>query len=121
LWPMPGCNHGVCGPRMAGNGPVGTACAGASDCQPGLDCVTPARDPKFTGGYCTLPNCNSLNGPCPSGSDCKDVDGTFYCLARCTDLHPDCRAGYGCCSGPGPSGGGLAWCSPASSILCLAN
>lgn len=103
---------------------VGAPCQGDADCG-GLQCVTETQDSRYVGGYCTLGNCDRVDAPCPSGSDCRgtarrgDVT-TMICLLRCGDVGlPACRDGYGCCSGGGPR---LipGWCSPTQSSLCRA-
>lgn len=112
----PACNRGVCGPKaVAGNQPIGAACAADADCQSG-QCLTEAEDKRFSGGYCTLKNCDKLGAACPTGSACKPIGPSSYiCLQTC-DAMRTCRAGYGCC-GPGPAIAG--WCSPKDSPVCM--
>ena len=116
---QPGCNHGVCGMKMPGSGAVGDPCVDGSDCQSGF-CAT---GDGFVGGYCTYAGCANQGGidPCPTGSKCWTLGASSYCLKDCatTTIMPDCRDGYACCGGPGPTGPN-GWCAPVQSFLCLA-
>jgi hypothetical protein len=116
----PGCNMGVCGPRAPGTGGVGDACNSGNQCATGM-CLNDIQSKLFFGGYCTIFDCNANGAVCPDGSACKDGgDGHQYCLKNCNpqlDIM-QCRQGYSCCSGPGPSGT-MGWCAPSQSSLCL--
>ncbi len=105
-----------------GAGAVGDACKANGDCATG-ECLTDLMSKMYFGGYCTRFDCDARNLACPAGSTCKPGgDGHQYCLRDCDPTlgEPQCRGGYGCCSGPGPVGN-LGWCAPMLSALCLAN
>ena len=116
-FPQAGCDHGICNIKMTGSHPVGDPCGGGSDCQTG-QCVTQLEAFGFVDGYCTVRQCDK-NLPCPKGSDCKPVNGAFYCLKGCPINQMTCRMGYRCCSGPGPALG-PGWCAPEQSTFCTA-
>lgn len=116
----PGCNMGTCGIRQLGTGAVGDSCDNGSQCATGM-CLGDVMSKLFFGGYCTVFDCNADGAACPEGSTCEPGgDGHMYCLKDCNPLLDimQCRTGYACCSGPGPTGM-KGWCAPSQSSLCL--
>lgn len=116
---QPGCNKGVCGQKQLGGGAVGDPCVDGFDCTSGF-CLSQAQG--FPGGYCAVAQC-AVPGPdiCPSGSTCVNPSGNGqdYCMKDCNPQQPgQCRDGYVCCGGPGPTGM-IGWCVPPNSSLCL--
>lgn len=100
------------GPDMAQQR-VGTACAGDSDCDPGLFCaksfgVGPPRV-DIPGGYCTL-DCS--NAACPANSVCVTFSFGKYCASSCPPDPCRTQSGYVCCD----EGGGAHACTPGG--LC---
>ncbi len=119
----PACNAGTCGPRQTG-GLVGASCVTDGDCQ-SRQCLTEAQDTRYVGGACTVKGCDQTGITCPAGSECKgqgQIDGktVAICVSKCEVMLGTnvCRAGYLCCSGPGPLRT-MGWCSPENSPLCL--
>lgn len=87
-------------PPPPGSQPVGAPCTSPSDCAEGT-CLNGTQawwQTDFTGGYCTLADCDE-NNPCPAGSDCFLVDEPSQattCLKSCM-TGPECgRTGYEC-------------------------
>jgi hypothetical protein len=95
---------------------VGDPCVDGSDCQSGF-CL---MGNGFVGGYCSVANC-AVPGPniCPAGSSCAAPgNGQDDCLKSCDPGAPNqCRDGYVCCGGPGPTTM-IGWCVPSTSFLC---
>ncbi len=86
----------------AGEGEVGDACEDFTHCGANAMCL------PWSGGYCTLSDCDSLfaqfSGPCPAGSLCVGIPDDrmsppyhWICLKECGSDN-DCRgsAGYSC-------------------------
>jgi hypothetical protein len=82
----------TCWPGMGGGGggttPIGGACTMDAQCAgTGAQCITASTWP---GGYCTIQGC-SAQSPCPSGSDCYQLQGGgSACFASCSSVS-DCR------------------------------
>jgi len=116
-----GGSDGATPPDLVAGGAVGDACSTGTDCATG-QCITPDASKLYFGGYCTVFDCDQKQQPCPTGSACKPGgDGRYYCLKDCDPMlnKQQCRTGYACCSGPGPTGN-MGWCAPTDSSLCLA-
>jgi hypothetical protein len=118
--PSPGCVDGVCAHKEHAIRDVGAPCTTGAECKTG-ECLTFAGSKLWPGGYCTISDCHIKDIACPAGSSCRDPgDGRGYCMKECDPaMRLQCRSeeGYGCCTGPGPSGK-LGWCSSLQSPLC---
>jgi hypothetical protein len=77
-------------------GVVGDPCTSNADCASGT-CLREADYSFYPGGYCTVRNCMSDGGSCPSGSRCLGggAIGSTGCFADCSPTQ-SCRGGYRC-------------------------
>ncbi len=131
IYPIPGCNGGLCGGKMTlpGAGQIGAPCASDVDCATGsgLQCLTEADSQAFyKAGMCTVLQCDLKNIGCPTGSDCVDSGlpgavATFVCLPSCaSSAQPGvCRDGYACCFRPASSAPPpVYYCTPSIAYYC---
>lgn len=85
-------------------GQAGTKLVG-QDCTDFTQCATKAMCLPWTGGYCSISDCDSyggFSGPCPAGAACVPLPDTRFsmskhwlCLQLCKD-NTNCRPGYTC-------------------------
>ena len=102
----------VCWPTSGGStnpmgDPVGSGCADDDDCFQGLTCLPDQGRGGWSGGYCTVSNCDPLTNPCPGGSQCYAFPGLYsLCLAECPQAgtRSTCRNDYYCLGPTGQSG-----------------
>ena len=109
----PVCMAGAC--VLGPPGAIGDACTSGIECMGG-SCLGPSAE--WPSGYCTQTFCE---GGCPMGSSCRTIaENETACLKECDPASKmsDCRAGYACCSGPGPTGN-PSWCYADNSAACL--